>query len=385
VLGGLKGSTNAYRALCFSPDEEVVLVACRDRVARFWRTFNGESTGPCLAHDQEIYQAVFPPDGQLVVTGSGPSGEAPGNGKVKIWSTKTGRLICPPIEVDGTPVLAISPEGGRLLVGTKDSSTKPHFAQLRDLKSGQGIGPKLWHGDGVSCVAFTLDGSKAVTGAEDGACRLWDAETGHPTSPWLLHKRAVVMVSFAPDGRRMVTASSDGTARIWDTLTGEALSPPLSQRDQLTCARFNNDGSALATGSYDRTCRVWELPLNDRPTQDLEIMAQLQSGLRIDDTGGLSPLASGELWAVWRKRFEAYPNDFVVSDADQLTWHRLQEEDCEAAQEWAAAGFHLEWMLQSHPTDRQLQRRLLLVEAQLRSQPTGEVHHSNEGRKLTTN
>ena len=374
ALTVLQGCTNGSGSACFSPDAKSVLVPCRDRVVRFWRTSNGEPTGPSLVHDQKVYAAVFSPDGQVVATGSGTSDEAPGTGKVQIWSTKTGQRVCPAIEVGGIPVLAISPNGRRLLVGTKDSTVKPHFAQLRDLASGKTAGPELWHEDGVSCVAFTLDGSKVVTGGEDGACRFWDAETGRPSSPWLLHKRGIVTICFAPDGRRMVTASSDGTARIWNTMTGEVLSPPLSHRDRMTCACFSSDGRALATGSHDRTCRIWQLHNNDRPFQDLETMARLQSGLRIDETGGLSPLGARDLVSTWRRLFLDYPNDFVVNDADQLTWHRLQEGDCEAAQQWAAARFHLEWMLRSDPTDNQLQRRMRFVEAHLDSAQNRLVH-----------
>jgi WD40 repeat protein len=365
LLRVLEGCTNATRPLCFSPDEKLLLVACQDRVARFWLTATGKQTGPSLRHDQEIVAGIFSPDGQIVVTGTGPHQEAPGNGQVYIWSVKGGGLLCAPIKVDGSPGLAISPNGRWLLVGSRDTGVKPHFAQLREIRNGQPVGPQLWHGDGVSCVAFTPDGTKVVTASEDGACRLWDVPTGRPATSWLLHKAGIAYLSFAPDGRRMVTASSDRTAIIWDTVTGEALSPPLPHGDEVESARFNEAGTAIVTGCMDGTCHVWRLPTTDRPIADLEMTAQFQSGLRLDDTGGLSPLSSGELVALWQELVRKYPADFMASQQDEVTWHRLQEEECEAAHQWRAAQFHVERMLHYRPTDAALQSRLLSVEAHL--------------------
>ncbi len=352
-------------------------MACQDRVARFCQTATGEQTGPCLVHDQEIVAGVFSPDGQIVVTGTGPHDLAPGNGQVWIWSAKSGRLLCPAIKLDGSPVLAISPNGRWLLVGSRDTGVKPHFAQLRNLKTGEAVGPPLWHGDGVSCVAFAPDGRKMVTASEDGACRLWDVPTGRPATSWLLHKAGIAYLSFAPDGRRMVTASSDRTAIIWDTVTGEALSPPLPHGDEVESARFNDAGTAIVTGSMDGTCHVWRLPTTERPIEDLETMAEFQSDLRLDDTGGLSPLSSSELVALWQRLIRKYPADFTISHQDDLTWHELQDEECEAAHQWRAAQFHLERMQHYCPADAGLQKRLISVKARLATRLGTTVAYPN--------
>ena len=213
--------TNEVAVLAISLDDHWILTTDRGQSARLWEVQTGTPIEPTLGHNQSIVAGVFSPNSQIVITGTGPKNEAPGPGQIWIWATATRHLLTPPLSVDGTPVLAVSPDNRRILAGTKDLTPKAHFAQLIDLSSGRALGPKLWHSDGVACVQFSPDGHKLVTAGEDGGCRVWDAETGRPITPWLLHKRSVSTIAFAPDGRRMVTACVDGSARIWDAQTGK--------------------------------------------------------------------------------------------------------------------------------------------------------------------
>jgi WD40 repeat protein len=204
-----------------------------------------------------------------------------------------------------------------------------------------------------------------VTAGEDGGCRVWDAETGRPITPWLLHKRSVSSIAFAPDGRRMVTACVDGTACIWDTVTGEPLSPVLAHKQWISCATFDAEGRRILTGSNDRTCRIWELPIARWPSGVLQAMAQLASGLRVDDTGGLSPIPAHELRSIWQTLQETVAHEFTVTDSDEWNWHRLQAADAASAEHWSAARFHLEQMLSIRPSDAPVRRQLLIVEGHL--------------------
>lgn len=370
LLAVLNGCEKASHVPCFSPDETRLLVASEDNVAHFWRTESGELVGPTLVHHQMFRCGAFSPDGEWVATGAGPAGEKPGHGSVQVWSASTGALRYPALEVDGTPVLAISPNGKWLLIGANDPTARRHFAQLHHLDSGQPAGRLWWHTDGISAVAFTPDGRRAVTTGEDGACRVWDVETGHAVTPWLQHRRGVNSLSFAPDGRRMVTASSDGDARIWDVLTGEPLSPPLLQLPWLHCASFDHEGLAVVTGGEDRTARIWRLPVTNRSTGELEAIAQLQAGRRLDNTGGLSPLAPAELQNLWGALARGYPTAFTTSDSAILAWRRAQASAHQAAHRWNAARFHLEWILRLHPSDEAARHQLTGLEGQAKGEPS---------------
>ena len=62
-------------------------------------------------------------------------------------------------------------------------------------------------------VAFSPDGTRVVTGSEDGSARVFDATTGTELSRQD-HGGTVNAVAFSPDGTRVATSSEDGSARV---------------------------------------------------------------------------------------------------------------------------------------------------------------------------
>ena len=79
------------------------------------------------------------------------------------------------------------------------------------------------HTDSVWAVALSRDGTRALTGSQDGTARLWDAATGKALATLVGHTHMVRGVAFSPDGTRVLTGSDDNTARLWDVATGKPL------------------------------------------------------------------------------------------------------------------------------------------------------------------
>ncbi len=62
---------------------------------------------------------------------------------------------------------------------------------------------------------------------------------------------------------------------------------------------------------------------DDRPVEDLVLLAQVLCGHRIDATGGgLEPVEPGALRDAWQSLRDKYPADFVASPEEISTWHR---------------------------------------------------------------
>ena len=59
----------------------------------------------------------------------------------------------------------------------------------------------------MTCVAYSPDGKRIVTGSEDKTVKVWDAETGRRSSPSRGTQARVNSVAFSPDGKRIVTGS----------------------------------------------------------------------------------------------------------------------------------------------------------------------------------
>ena len=74
------------------------------------------------------------------------------------------------------------------------------------------------------CLDFSPDGTRLVSGDQDGVIRLWDTGSYKLAAELKGHGSYVHSVLFSPDGTQLVSASGDPTVRIWDTVSrGERL------------------------------------------------------------------------------------------------------------------------------------------------------------------
>ena len=79
------------------------------------------------------------------------------------------------------------------------------------------------HSQGVTSVAFSGDGTRAVSGSRDKTLKLWDVGTGDLLRNFEGHADGVTSVSFSPDGTRLVSGSRDKTLKLWDAAKGDLL------------------------------------------------------------------------------------------------------------------------------------------------------------------
>jgi WD40 repeat protein/tetratricopeptide (TPR) repeat protein len=331
----------------FSPDGRRVVTTSGEHPAQVWDAVTGRRTSLSLKHDDRVVDATFSRDGGRVVTGST-------DGTARVWEAATGRPVSPPLKQGSgmTVHTAFSPDGSRVVTGSEDGT-----ARVWEAATGQPVTPPLKHQRAVYDAAFSPDGSRVVTAGEDGTARVWDADTGQPVSPPLKHQGAVQHAAFSPDGRRVVTASFDKTARVWDAATGQPLSPPLKHQGVVWDAAFSADGRRVVTASQDGTARVWDLTPDERPKEDLLRLVEVQSGHRLDPTGGFVPLTADEFRAAWQMLKARYPQDFRVSAGTALAWHRRQADESEAAGEWFAARRHLDRLIAAGPDNEVLRSR----------------------------
>jgi WD40 repeat protein len=388
----------------FSPDGRRIVTASWDQTARVWDAARGVPVTPPLRHHSALWDVAFSPDGRRIVT-------ATYDETARVWDAATGVPITPPLQRPDKVLdagfhpyrriavldAAFSPDGRRFV------TVSIHGMQIRDAATGAPLTPLLsdsggedavfspdgrhlltrsfdrvkvcdaigayypWskhleflpypilkHSERVWHAAYSPDGRRIVTACGDQTARVWDADGGLPVTPPLQHHGEVRYAAFSPDGRCIVTASDDQTARLWDAVTGEPLSPPLRHYGKVLHAEFSPDGRHVVTASEDQTARVWDLPLDDRPCPDVQRLAQLLSGHRIDSNSGsvlLEP-TDLQLWAVrtaWQALRGKYPGDFSASPQQVLGWHQREAQDAERVREWAAALPHLDDLIQAKP------------------------------------
>ena len=109
----------------------------------------------------------------------------------------------------------------------------------------------------IRAVAFSPDGSKVLTGSDDGNAKVWDTTTGEELRTFVGHKSPVNSVACSFDGTKVLTGSYDSTAKLWDALNGEMLRTLRGHREQVYSVAFSPDGTQALTGSGDGTAKLW--------------------------------------------------------------------------------------------------------------------------------
>ena len=284
--------------------------------ARVFDAATGQPVTPPLAHDKPVRTAAFNLDGGRVVTASA-------DGTARIWEVPSGKLLATLRHEREVCQASFSPDGRRVLTASFDGT-----AMLWDA-GGRPAAPPLRHGRQVHDAAFSPDGCRVLTTSLDSSAVLWDAATGQALAR-LPHSDGVSAASFSGDGRRVVTVSA-GRARLWDAATGQLLTPPLrDENGHVTGAALDPDGRRLVLGynapaNLHRT-QVWAFAPDERPLDDLALLARLLSAQEVDAQGGLRAVAPAAVREAWHALSAKYPRTFTASSAEVVSWHRRQSD-----------------------------------------------------------
>lgn len=84
---------------------------------------------------------------------------------------------------------------------------------------------------GVSCAAFSPDGTRVLTGSRDRTAKLWSVGDGSLLRTFEDSSGAILSVAFSPDGSQLLTASGDKTVNRWSV--GDATLLTVSPRGAL--------------------------------------------------------------------------------------------------------------------------------------------------------
>jgi WD40 repeat protein len=154
-----------------------------------------------------------------------------------------------------------SPDGSRVVTGGDDGTVR-----LWDAVTGK----QVWQtsrGDGlVSSVAFSPDGSHIASAGTDKMVRLWNAVTGEQVWQASGGNEGVLNdVAFSPDGTRIASAGADKTVRLWDAVKGDQIGEPFTgHTDWVRSVAFSPDGRRIVSGGDDKTVRLWDAVKGDQ-------------------------------------------------------------------------------------------------------------------------
>lgn len=150
--------------------------------------------------------------------------------------------------------VAFSPDGTLALSGSRDNTLK-----LWDVSSGRLLRTFEGHINRIESIAFSPDGNQVLSGAADNTLKLWDTATGQLLRTFYGHSQVVLSVAFAPDGRTVLSGSDDKTLKLWDASTGELIRTFEGHSQGVTAVAVSSDGKRALSGSSDNTLKLWDI------------------------------------------------------------------------------------------------------------------------------
>ncbi|MBN1453090.1 MAG: hypothetical protein JW963_18895, partial [Anaerolineales bacterium] len=168
-----------------------------------------------------------------------------------------GALVALAFSLDGSVALSAGENGEILLWDVQDGSV------IRQYEARPGIQDLAF-----TPVTANEDAQTFVSAFEDGGLALWDIESGEilsvfgpddPDTPDIEgHTAAIHDIDFHPDGKQLVSASEDMTLILWDIDTGRIIHHMEGHTAPVLSVKFVPDGSSIISGSEDVTIRQWD-------------------------------------------------------------------------------------------------------------------------------
>jgi WD40 repeat protein len=149
--------------------------------------------------------------------------------------------------------VAFTPDGTKALSGANDQTLI-----LWDIASGDVIRRFEGHTEMVGTVAMLPDGRHALSGSNDKTLILWDLETGQALRTFQATDE-VQGVAVSPDGRQALSSSQDGLLTLWDIATGREVYKLTGHTQEVKNAVFSSDGRTAISCSADQTMILWDL------------------------------------------------------------------------------------------------------------------------------
>ena len=170
LIRRLEGYQGEVADLAFSPDGKTLaaVYAYPDYIIQLWQVPEGERLVTIQGAEwtHEFTQAVFSPDGQILVSVA-KNEDGMDQGTVELWRASDGQQLLK-LEAMGILSVNISFDGKIIATGSYD-----HTVRLWQTVDGALLNTLLGHADYVTDLAFSPSGELLASSSNDGSVILW--------------------------------------------------------------------------------------------------------------------------------------------------------------------------------------------------------------------
>ncbi len=264
IIRRFTGHEGPVHSVAFSPDGQTVLSGAADNSLIVWDVDSGDIVRRFTGHEGTVHDVAISPDGQTAISGSADT-------TLILWNTATGDIVRRFTGHSGAVLsVAISPDGETALSGSADRSVILwdlvtgdiiyHFAGQTDTLEATTYDPQ-GHFDSVWGVAFSPDGQKAISAAQDEYTMVWDLATGERIGSFspLDLEAGVFSLAVSSDGRTALLGTLDNKVALLDLATGKSTLQLLGHMGRVLAVAFTPEGRHALSGSADGTLRLWDL------------------------------------------------------------------------------------------------------------------------------
>lgn len=252
-------------SVAFSEDGTLLAAGSDDDGIHLWDLQRRQPLPPLLGHTSNVHRVVFVPH-------SGELASVAGDGTVRLWEPRSGRLreIVEP-GAGSLFGLAFSGDGSRMAVA--GVGRRVHLFERTQRR-----GETVWnpsaqlagHRERIEAVAFSPDGRWLYSCDEGGQLLWWQHRGEHwqRQSDQRAHIGAIYALAVSEDGALLATAGGDATVRLWNTATQRPRPLPDVQRmpealsahiGAVRAVAFSTDGQWLFTGSASGRLTRWRM------------------------------------------------------------------------------------------------------------------------------
>ncbi|KAJ2607099.1 60S ribosomal subunit assembly or modification protein, partial [Coemansia sp. RSA 1694] len=130
-------------------------------------------------------------------------------------------------------------------------------AYIWRLDTGEQLAALDKHGDSVSSVGFSSDGSLVASGGMDGKIHVYSVEARERCAT-LDGPDDVAFIDWHPKGNVLLAGAHDASLWMWTLPSGACMRVFAGHSAPVTCGRFTHSGRHIVSGAEDGSLIVWD-------------------------------------------------------------------------------------------------------------------------------
>lgn len=231
-----------------TPDGQLALSGCRDKIVKVWKVENGQEVTTFTGHAAKVNAVAVTPDGRFALSASDDN-------TIKKWGIEDGQRTLTFAGHEGSVTVVTITADGKLVLSASNDMT----VRVWMVDTGDHVMTFTGHTDKINSVAVTPDGKFALSASEDKTVKVWEIESGREIVSFEDHDFAVTAVTVMPDGVRAISASWDKTIKMWEVRSGRVLASFAEDGYGATLITVTPDGKLAISSSESETVKIWEI------------------------------------------------------------------------------------------------------------------------------